>query len=163
MCSIVLVLVLAGALAYVMSNAREDVIVDTTNSGGRVIFQDNDSHGTFSLGRVSADFKGKKVFPNSVSSANAVSSIETGIGGSSTFTASWKNEEKNKLGNAKTAVFTLTVWEPTGVPHSTAREAQDVSSGTLSVSCSPHEPGEGRFLLTSTIYESRLNFSTLFF
>ncbi|WP_342677707.1 hypothetical protein [Methanofollis sp. UBA420] len=156
-CSIALILVLAGALAYVMSYAREDVIVDTTDSGGRVVFLDNDSQGTFTLGGAYADFRGNGVFSNSVSS------IDTGMGGSSTFTTSWKQGGKNELGSAKTAVFTLTIWDPAGVPHSTTRESREVSSGTLSVSFSPHEPGEGRFLLTSTIYESRMNFSTLFF
>ncbi|WP_067053036.1 hypothetical protein [Methanofollis ethanolicus] len=156
LCSIVLVLVLAGALAYAMSYAREDVIVDTFESGGRVVFHDNDSHGTFHLGVASADFD-----KNAVSSSS-LSSIETGTG-TSTFTATWRNEMENELGGVKTAVFTLTVWDPVGVPHSTTRESQGVSSGTLSVSCSPHGSGEGRFLLTSTISESRLNVSTPLF
>ncbi|WP_342678388.1 hypothetical protein [Methanofollis sp. UBA420] len=156
LCSIVLVLVLAGALAYVTSYAREDVIVNTTDSGGRVVFHDNDSHGTFHLGVASADFKKNAVFSSSFSS------IETGTG-TSTFTAVWKSSRGNTFGGAKTAVFTLTVWDPAGVPDSTTRESRSVSSGALSVSCSPHGSGEGRFLLTSTIYESRLNFSTPLF
>ncbi|MDD4254528.1 MAG: hypothetical protein PHP59_04040 [Methanofollis sp.] len=154
--SIVLVLVLAGALAYAMSYAREDVIVDTFESGGRVVFHDNDSHGTFHLGVASADFEKNAVFSSSFSS------IETGTG-TSTFTAVWKSIRENTFGGAKTAVFTLTVWDPAGVLHSTTHESRGVSSGTLSISFSPHGPGEGRFLLTSTISESRLNFSTPLF
>lgn len=154
--SIVLLLALAGTLAYAMSYAREDGIVDTFDSGGRVVFHDNDSHGTFHLGVASADFE-----KNAVSSSS-LSSIETGTG-TSTFTAPWRNERGNELGGAKTAVFTLTVWDPAGVPHSTTRESRGVSSGTLSVSCSSYGPGEGRFLLTSTISESRLNVSTPLF
>lgn len=156
LCSIVLLLALAGALAYAMSYAREDVLVDTFDSGGRVVFLDNGSHGTFHLGVASADFEKNAVYSSSLSS------IETGTG-TSTFTAIWKSSRGNTFGGAKTAVFTLTVWDPAGVPHSTTRESQGVSSGTLSVSFSPHEPGEGRFLLTSTISESRLNFSTPLF
>jgi len=155
-CGIVLVLVLAGSLAYVASCAREGVIVSTTDSGGRVVFQDNDSHGTFALGRASADFRRNTVF------TNTISSIETGSEASSTFTATWKQEGENELSGAKKAVFTLTVWDPAGMPHSTTMESEKIYSGTLSVRCSPHESGEGRFLLTSTIYESRLNFSKVF-
>ncbi|MDK2974518.1 MAG: hypothetical protein PWP08_889 [Methanofollis sp.] len=154
-CGIVLILVLAVSLAYVVSCAREDVIVSTTDSGGRVVYLDNNSHGTFTLGSAFADFRGNRVF------SNTISSIETGSG-SSTFTAIWKQEGENELGGTKKAVFTLTIWDPVGVPHSTTRESTRAYSGTLSVRCSPLEPGEGRFLLTSTIYESRLNFSKVF-
>lgn len=156
LCGIVLILVLIISLAYVVSCAREDVIMSTTDSGGRVIFLDNNSHGTYSLGRASADFRRYTV------SSNTVSSIETGTRGSSTYTATWEQDGENELGNAKRAVFTLTVWDTAGVPHSTTRESTQVYSGTLSVCCSPLEPGEGSFLLTSTIYESRLNFSKVF-
>ncbi|KAF1078582.1 hypothetical protein MKMG_00542 [Methanogenium sp. MK-MG] len=139
---------LVGVLAYVTAYAWEDVAVNTTSSGGRIIFLDNTSHGTFFLGAASADFEKNTAFSNSVPL------IETGMGGS-TFTASWKNNQNNELGSGKTAVFTMTVWDPAGVPHSTTRESGKIYSGTLSVSCSPLEPGDGRFLLTSTIYEKR--------
>lgn len=155
-CSIVLVLVLGGSLAYVISCAREDVLVNTADSGGAIVFLDNDSHGTFALGRASADFR-----KNTVASST-VPSVETGTGGSSTYTATWEQDGNTELGDAKKAVFTLTVWDPAGVPHSTTMESDKTYSGTLSVSCSPHESGDGRFLLTSTVYGSRLNFSKVF-
>lgn len=139
---------LVGALAYVTAYAWEDVAVNTTSSGGRIIFQDNTSHGTFFLGAVSGDFK------KNAALSNSVPLIETGMG-VSTFTASWRNNQNNELSGGKTSVFTMTVWDSAGVPHSTTRESGKMYSGTLSVSCSPLEPGEGRFLLTSTIYEKR--------
>jgi hypothetical protein len=141
---------LVGALVYVTAYAWEDVAVNTTSSGGRIIFQDNASHGIFFLGAASADFK------KNAALSNSVPLIETGMG-VSTFTASWRNNQNNEPGSGKRAVFTMTVRDPAGVPHSTTLESRQMYSGTLSVSCSPLEPGEGRFLLTSTIYEKRLN------
>jgi len=119
-CSIVLVLVLGGSLAYVISCAREDVLVNTADSGGAIVFLDNDSHGTFALGRASADFR-----KNTVASST-VPSVETGTEGSSTYTATWEQDGNTEPGDAKKAVFTLTVWDPAGVPHSTTMESGEL-------------------------------------
>ena len=80
MCVIVLMVGLAGALAYVMSYAREDAVVNTTTLGGRIVFLDNISHGTDYLGDASADPE------RNMSFSNPVPFVEAGIGGS-TFTA----------------------------------------------------------------------------
>jgi len=149
-CIVVLMIALVGVLAYVTPYAWENVVVNTTSSGGRIDFQDNISHGTFFLGAASADLEKNAVFTNSVPL------IETGMRGS-TFTASWKNYQGNEPGSRKMAVFNLTVWDSIRVPHSTTLESQKIGSGTLSVSCTQFEPGEGRFLLTSTIYEKKLD------
>lgn len=142
-------------LAHGIACAEEDVVVNTTTSSGKIIFQENASHGVYTLAGASADFGTDMVLSNSISS------IETGTG-KSVFTATWRNDQKNEFGSAKTAIFTLTVWDPTGLPHTATRETGRVNSGTLSVSCFPFEPGEGRFEFTSTIREKRLSLSAAF-
>jgi hypothetical protein len=155
LCSIVLAIGFVGLLGYgFVSHAAEDIVVNTTTSGGTIVFQDNDSHGVFHIGRSSTDFRSNATFSNSIPS------IETGTG-RSVFTATWRNDQKNEFGSAKKATFTLTVWDPAGIPHSTTQESEGINSGTLTVSCSPFEPGEGRFELTSTIHERRLNLSAV--
>ncbi|MCK8518456.1 hypothetical protein [Methanoculleus sp. 7T] len=155
-CSIILVLGFAGLLlAHGIACAEEDVVVNTTTSSGKIIFQENASHGVYALAGASADFGTDMVLSNSISS------IETGTG-KSVFTATWRNDQKNEFGSAKTAIFTLTVWDPTGLPRTATRETGRVNSGTLSVSCFPFEPGEGRFEFTSTIREKRLSLSAAF-
>jgi len=154
-CIVVLMIGLVGALAYVISDAQEDVVVNTTTSSGKIIFQDSTSRGVFFLGEASADFGAN------TTSSNAISLIETGME-VNTFTASWRNDQEDKPGSTKKATFTLAVWDPAGILHSTTQESEGIHSGTLSVSCSPFEPGEGRFELTSTIHERRLNVSAVF-
>jgi len=149
-CIIILMIGLVGALAYVISSAQEDVAVNTTTSSGKIVFQDSNSRGVFFLGEGSADLGAN------TTSSNTISLIETGME-ASTFTVSWRSDPENKPSSAKKATFTLTVWDPAGIPHSTTQESEGINSGTLTVSCSPFEPGEGRFELTSTIHERRLN------
>ncbi len=152
---IVLMVGLAGALAYdVMSYASEEVAVSTASSGGSVVFLDNISPGVRHLGSVNAYPGNDKSFSNSI-----YPFIETGIG-RNTFLVSWTDWRDGPSGG-RTAVFTLTVWDPTGTPHSTTQESQRSGSKTMSVSFSSPEPGEGRFELTSTILEKRLNLSAL--
>ena len=153
-CIIILMIGLVGALAYVISDAQEDVVVNTTTSSGKIVFQDSNSRGVFFLGEGSADFGAN------TTSSNTISLIETGME-ASTFTASWRNDQEDKPGSTKKATFTLAVWDPAGILHSTTQESEGIHSRTLSVSCSPSEPGEGRFELTSTIHERRLNLSAV--
>lgn len=153
-CVIVLMVGLAGALAYVMSYAWEDVAVNTTTLGGRIAFSDNISHGTFYLGDVSADPGRNMPF------SNPVPFVETGIGGS-TFTATWRDIRNDESNDEKIAVFTLTIWDPAGRPYSTSLESGQMGSGLMSVSLSSPKSGEGRFSLTSTILERKLNISAL--
>jgi hypothetical protein len=156
LCSIVLVLGLVTLLGYgLVSYAAEDVVVNTTTAGGKIVFQDNDSHGVYLLGRAWADFGSNATL------SNATPSFETGMG-RSVFLVICENDWGNELGGTRTAVFTLTVWDPVGVPHSTTREFGGICSETLSVDCSPFEPGEGRFEVTSTIREKRLNLPVVF-
>ena len=151
LCSIVLAIGFVGLLGYgLVSYATEDIVVNTTTAGGKIVFQDNDSHGVYLLGRVWTDFG------SNATHSNPVPSIETGTG-RSVFLVACENDRGNELGGTRTAVFTLTVWDPAGIPHSTTQESEGIHSGTLTVSCSPFEPGEGRFELTSTIRERRLN------
>ncbi|HON41424.1 MAG TPA: hypothetical protein PK196_08170 [Methanoculleus sp.] len=151
-CVIVLMVGLAGALAYVMSYAREDVVVNTTTLGGRIVFLDNISHGTYYLGDASADPE------RNMSFSNPVPFVEAGIGGS-TFTATWRDIRNDEPNDEKIAVFTLTVWDPAGRPYSTSLESGQMGSGLMSVSLSSPESGEGQFSLTSTILERKLNIS----
>jgi len=155
LCSIVLAIGFVGLLGYgLVSYATEDIVVNTTTAGGKIVFQDNATHGVYLLGRAWADFGSNATF------SNVTPSIETGTG-RSVFTAIWRNDQKNEFGSAKKAIFTLTIWDPAGMPHSTTQESGGINSGTLTVSCSPFEPGEGRFELTSTIHERRLNLSAV--
>ena len=144
-----------GALAYATSHAWEEVAVSTACSGGSVAFLDNISPGVRNLGSVNT-------YPGSGESLSSPISlsVETGIG-SNTFTATWSDTRRDGSSSGKAAVFTLTVWDPAGVPHSTSLESRRSGSGTMSVSLFSPEPGEGRFELTSTILERRLNFSAL--
>ena len=156
LCSIVLVLGLVTLLGYgLVSYAAEDVVVNTTTAGGKIVFQDNDSHGVYLLGRAWADFGSNATL------SNVTPSIETGTG-RSVFLVVCENDRRNEFGGTRTTTFTLTVWDPAGVPHSTTREFQGICSETLSVDCSPFEPGEGRFEITSTIHERRLNIPAAF-
>ncbi|KUL01555.1 MAG: hypothetical protein XE11_2089 [Methanomicrobiales archaeon 53_19] len=156
LCSIVLAIGFVGLLGYgLVSYATEDIVVNATTSGGKILFQDNDSHGVYLLGRAWADFGSNATL------SNATPSIETGTG-RSVFLVACDNARGNELGGTRTAIFTLTVWDPAGVPHSTTREFRGVCSETLSVDCSPFEPGEGRFEVTSTIRERRLNLPAAF-
>lgn len=155
-CSVILVLSLAILLGYgLVSYAAEDVVVNTTTAGGKIVFQDNDSHGVFLIGRAWADFGSNATL------SNPVPSIETGMG-RSVFLVICENDRRNEFGGTRTAVFTLTVWDPAGVPHSTTREFRGICSETLSVDCTPFEPGKGRFEVTSTICEKRLNLPAAF-
>lgn len=144
-----------GALAYVTLYAWEEVAVSTACSGGSVVFLDNISPGVCNLGSVNT-------YPGSGESLSSPISlsVETGIG-SNTFTATWSDIRRDGSSSGKTAVFTLTVWNSAGVPHSTSLKSGQMGSGTMSVSLFSPEPGEGRFELTSTILERRLNFSAL--
>lgn len=146
-----------GALAYVTLYAWEEVAVSTTSSGGSVFFLDNTSRGTHHLGSVHASL-GSDIdmsYPNPI-----YPSIETGIG-INTFTATWSDIRRDGSSGGKTTVFTLTVWDSAGIPYSTSLKSGRSGSGTMSVSLFSPEPGEGRFELTSTIFERRLNFSAL--
>lgn len=146
-----------GALVYVTLYAWEEVAVSTASSSGSVVFLDNISHGTHHLGSVHASLESDIdiSYPNLISP-----SIETGIG-INTFTTSWNDIRRDGSSGGKTAVFTLTVWDSAGVPHSTSLKSGRSGSGTMSVSLFSPEPGEGRFELTSTILERRLNPSAL--
>ncbi|WP_224732779.1 MULTISPECIES: hypothetical protein [Methanoculleus] len=156
MCSIILTLGLAILLGYgLVSYAAEDIVVNATTSGGKILFQDNDSHGVYLLGRAWADFGSNATF------SNVTPSIETGTG-RSVFLVTCDNARGNELSRTRTAVFTLTVWNPAGVPHSTTREFRGICSETLSVDCTPFEPGEGRFEVTTTIRERQLNLPAVF-
>jgi len=156
LCSIVLAVGFVILLGYgLVSYASKDVVVNTTTTGGEIVFQDNDSHGVYLLGRAWADFESNATL------SSPVPTIETGTG-RSVFLVVCENDRKNEFGGTRTAVFTLTVWNPAGVPHSTTQEYQGICSETLSVDCSPFEPGEGRFEITSTIRERRLNIPAVF-
>jgi len=156
LCSIVLAVGFVILLGYgLVSYASKDVVVNTTTTGGEIVFQDNDSHGVYLLGRAWADFESNATL------SSPVPTIETGTGRSA-FLVVCENDRKNEFGGTRTAVFTLTVWNPAGVPHSTTQEYQGICSETLSVDCSPFEPGEGRFEITSTIRERRLNIPAVF-
>jgi hypothetical protein len=156
LCSIGLVLGLVILLGYgLVSYAAEDVIVNATTSGGRIVFQDDASHGVYLLGRAWADFGSNATL------SNATPSLETGTG-RSVFLVACENDRRNEPGGTRTAAFTLTVWDPAGVSHSTTREFGGICSETLSVDCSPSKPGEGRFEITSTIRERRLNLPAVF-
>ena len=150
-CIIVLAIGVVGLMAYAVSCAGEDVAVNTTTASGKIIFQENNaSHGVFLLGGALVDFE------TNATSSNVISSIETG-NGRNVFLSSWRSDRDGGFGSAKTAVFTLTVWDPAGVPHSTTQQAEGIYSGTLSVPCSPSISGEGWFSLTSTVFERRLS------
>jgi hypothetical protein len=156
LCSIALVLGLVILLGYgLVSYAAEDVVVNATTTGGRIVFQDDASHGVYLLGRAWTDFGSNATL------SNPGPLIETGTG-RSVFLVACENARGNELGGTRTAVFTLTVWDPAGVPHSTTREFGGICSETLSVDCSPSKPGEGRFEVTSTIREKRLNIPAVF-
>lgn len=54
LCSIVLAVGFVILLGYgLVSYASEDVVVNTTTAGGEIVFQDNDSHGVYLLGKAS--------------------------------------------------------------------------------------------------------------
>lgn len=84
---------------------------------------------------------------NNIATATGVGSV-LAPAGSNTFTATWKNvNDVNNDGQG--AIYTLTVWDANGSPHSTTHEVDRAGEGTISVTFNSQGTGDAQYQLYS--------------